>query len=313
MALEGNGCIDAGSEYCPCYLAELNNCITCSRLQGKDYCDCNWCGVCIYQDYHFLNLNKRELRQYQEVKISNKEWLGKNIIIFTLEVPKGLARQLKQPGSYIFIRNKKYEQFFDIPISIMWVDDSTSQIKIAVEIHGVKTKAIQDVDEGLMIRGPYWNGLFGINELKTSKKEKSLVVVRGIAQAPAILAIKYLLYKDNTIDVLIDKGTSEINLIKDYVDVNIIDENIQLYSDEGKAKLTSILAANKYDLLFIGGSDYLLEKLWDIYGKYTDKTKVVTTNNNEICCGEGICGSCTVYDVNGIPIRSCKTQITKRD
>ncbi|KAB3527358.1 sulfide/dihydroorotate dehydrogenase-like FAD/NAD-binding protein [Alkaliphilus serpentinus] len=313
MTLEGNGCIDAGSEYCPCYLAELNSCITCARLQGKDYCDCNWCGVCIYQNYHFLNLKKRELRQYQEVKIVNKEWLGEKLIIFSLEVPKGLARQLKQPGSYIFIRNKKYEKFFDIPISIMWVDEGSSQIKIAVEIHGVKTKALEEVDDSLMIRGPYWNGLFGIQDLKASKKERVLVVARGIAQAPAILAIKYLMSKENEIDVMIDKGTSAVNLIKEFFDVNILDENVSLYSDEGKAKLANALTNNKYDLLFIGGSDYLQDKLKGVYTKFKDRMRLVSTNNNEICCGEGICGSCTVYDLNGIPIRSCKTQITQKD
>ena len=32
-------CIDAGSENCPCLLAASGDCITCSRLQGKDCCD----------------------------------------------------------------------------------------------------------------------------------------------------------------------------------------------------------------------------------------------------------------------------------
>ena len=35
-------------------------------------------------------------------------------------------------------------------------------------------------------------------------------------------------------------------------------------------------------------------------------------NNNLICCGEGICGACTV-NVNGERIKSCKAQINSRD
>jgi hypothetical protein len=44
-------CIDAGTENCPCYLAVTGDCLICSRLQGKDYCDCNWRGVCIYNEF----------------------------------------------------------------------------------------------------------------------------------------------------------------------------------------------------------------------------------------------------------------------
>ncbi|NFG18899.1 sulfide/dihydroorotate dehydrogenase-like FAD/NAD-binding protein, partial [Clostridium botulinum] len=49
MEYEIKDCIDAGSEYCPCHLAETGDCILCSQLSGKKFCDCiNWKGVCIY-------------------------------------------------------------------------------------------------------------------------------------------------------------------------------------------------------------------------------------------------------------------------
>ena len=44
-------CIDVGSENCPCYLALTGDCLICSRLQGKDYCGCNWAGVCVYNEF----------------------------------------------------------------------------------------------------------------------------------------------------------------------------------------------------------------------------------------------------------------------
>lgn len=44
-------CIDCGTENCPCYLAATGDCLVCSRLAGKDYCDCNWKGVCIYNEF----------------------------------------------------------------------------------------------------------------------------------------------------------------------------------------------------------------------------------------------------------------------
>ena len=48
MFKETIDCIDAGSEFCPCHLAESGECILCSQLQGSHFCDClNWKGVCI--------------------------------------------------------------------------------------------------------------------------------------------------------------------------------------------------------------------------------------------------------------------------
>lgn len=308
MAIEGDQCIDAGSEYCPCYLAEMNKCITCSRLKGKNYCDCNWRGVCVYQDYHFLNYKKKDIREYQEVSIVNREKIGENLLIFTLQTHHTLARQLKQPGSYIFIRNRNFEHYFDIPISIMYVDEQQDHIKIAVEIHGVKTQSIKDVKDQLLIRGPYWNGLFGLEDLKKANKSRCLIITRGVAQAPAILAINYLLRNNNEVDVIIDKGTANVNFIEAYTKANILEQDCSLYSAEGKALLHSHLLNGDYQVALVGGSDYLQENLMPILDQFKS-TKVVMTNNKEICCGEGICGSCIVYDADGIPIRSCKTQI----
>lgn len=41
-------CVDAGSAYCPCQLAELGQCIECSLLRGEDECRCHWAGSCIW-------------------------------------------------------------------------------------------------------------------------------------------------------------------------------------------------------------------------------------------------------------------------
>jgi len=308
MAIEGDRCIDAGSEYCPCYLAEMNKCITCTRLNGKDYCDCIWRGVCINQEYHFLGNKKKDVRQYQEATIIQRELLGENAIIFTLKVPHSLARQLKQPGSYIFIRNRRLEQFFDMPISIMYADQAEGIIKIAVEIHGVKTQSIKNVEDTLLIKGPYWNGLFGIEDLKKTKGANCLVLARGIAQAPAVLAVKYLMKNKNDVKLLIDRSSTKYNLIQEYCNAEILNDNCDFYSKEGKDLLRHYLNIGNYELIFVGGSDYLHQNLLDII-KENNKYKIVLTNNKEICCGEGVCGACTVYDADGIPIRSCKTQI----
>ena len=74
MTYKEEVCIDAGSENCPCLLAESGDCITCSRLQGKDCCDCNWRGVCIYNEYIQNGKKINNRRESKKTRILKKIW-----------------------------------------------------------------------------------------------------------------------------------------------------------------------------------------------------------------------------------------------
>ncbi|MGV8145017.1 MAG: sulfide/dihydroorotate dehydrogenase-like FAD/NAD-binding protein [Alkaliphilus sp.] len=312
MSIKGEKCIDVGSDYCPCYLSEMNNCITCSYLRGEECCDCSWSGVCIYNEFYFLNYRKKEIRTPQCLKILKREDINDNIIIFTIKTSHTLTRHLKQPGSYVFIRNKNFEHYFDMPISIMQVDDENDEITIAVEVHGVKTESIKLAEESLLIKGPYWNALFGIEFMKKAKNNNCLIIARGIAQAPAVLAANYLLKNNNRVDVIVDKGNTNTNFIKRYTEANILSNNLNLYKIEGKKMIRKCLEFVDYNIVLVSGSDALQKEILT-YVKGYSNANVVLSNNKEMCCGEGICGACIVYDSCGIPIRSCKTQISNKN
>lgn len=298
-------CVDAGSDYCPCHLAEENNCIICTQLQGKGYCDCNWMGVCIYDEFYFSGNRKKEMRKPQEYYVVDSKIIDGTIIL-SIQVTKYMARALKQPGSYIFIRNRYSNYFFDMPISIMDCDEEKSLIKIAVKIHGVKTKKLMNHDGIVTIRGPYWNGIFGLNALKTTQKARCLVLARGIAQASAILPIRHLLKNNNIVDIIVNKRAREHNFIKEYFNMESMKE-IDMPSDDVAILCGKLAKENNYKLVFIGGSDLLQNKIIK-HVREIDDVKFVVTNNNAICCGEGICGSCCKKDENGVLIKTCKAQ-----
>lgn len=298
-------CVDAGSDYCPCYLAEENECLTCTQLRGKSYCDCNWQGVCIYNDFQFLQNQRKDTRTIKEFPILSSQVMDDTIIL-SVQVTKYLARLLKQPGSYVFIRNKHSNSYFDVPISIMDADEEKALIKLAIEVRGVKTKKLLNNDNTIMVRGPYWNGIFGLDHLKTTKNAKCLIWARGIAQAPLILPIKQLLKNNNDVDIIVNKRPHEINFLKDYFKSNILKE-VDINSDEASIYCRQLMKENNYDLVIIGGSDNLQNKITRaIQGM--NNVKIVTTNNNAICCGEGICGACSKKDESGIWIKTCKAQ-----
>lgn len=302
-------CIDAGSEYCPCYLAETNDCITCSHLQGKEFCDCNWRGVCIFQEYVWNGKKAKTSRQNLKAKIIEKKLVGENLIIFKIAVTKTFARDLLQPGSFIFIRDINKPEYFDIPMSIMHSDDNKGEIHVAVQIIGTKTKTLLSIDDEIMIRGPYWNGILGLKDLKTLKDSNVLIVARGVALAPAVHILRYLIRNKNRITMIMDRGKLSEIFINEYIDESrIINIETDIISEKGKLIIQELIRNNHYDLCFSGGSDRQHDEIQRLLKESSPNTKFVITNNKEICCGEGICGSCTIKVGDKI-IKACKSQI----
>ena len=97
------------------------------------------------------------------------------------KAPHKLVIDLSKPGSFIFIRTEE-NIYFDVPISILDANIDTNIISIMIEIRGVKTKKLLEIKEGgnITIRGPYWNGVFGVKNIKKQKDSNVIVLARGI-------------------------------------------------------------------------------------------------------------------------------------
>lgn len=310
-------CVDVGSEFCPCYLAETNDCITCSHLQGKDFCECYWRGVCIYQEYANNGFKSKNNREELISRIEKKVKLNSNCSLLKLKVTKTLARQLKEPGAYVFLRDKKSTHYFDVPMSIMDTDETNGYIYIVYQVLGSKTKMLDKAKEELLVRGPYWNGLLGIKYLKVVRDSNCLVIAKGVAQAPAVLVIKKLLKSNNRVDLIIDKGNTGINFIYEHLkdveldSLNIIEEEV--YSDNAKILIKNKLQNDDIKLVFSGGSDVLHAHILSLVDDSAVSPYIVATNNNEFCCGEGICGACSTFLKDGKSVKTCKTQLSVRE
>lgn len=307
-------CIDIGSDYCPCYLAETNDCITCSILQGENFCDCNWRGICVYNQYVYNGNTKKNARKHFTCNILDKMQIDENSYILKLDISKTLARQLKEPGAYVFLRGENLPQYFDLPMSVMDVNEIEGHLYVAYQVYGSKTKRLNTSSETIMVRGPYWNGAYGLKNLKTVKNSNILIIARGIAQAPAVLVIKKLLKHNNKITLILDKGSTNKIFIEDYIkglDIKIIEEDIK--SIKGDLLIKDILINNDIKLLYSGGSDIIHHLLIKILDEIKVNPLLVATNNNEICCGEGVCGACSTYLQDGKAVKACKTQIDIRE
>ncbi|MGG7212058.1 sulfide/dihydroorotate dehydrogenase-like FAD/NAD-binding protein [Clostridium nigeriense] len=316
-------CIDSGTEYCPCKLAEAGECIICSQLQGGCFCDClNWKGVCIYHEFINNGSKAKEGRKTYNCLVKETKLYEKDILLIKFEVPHKLAIDLVKPGSFIFIRPDEDNIYFDVPISILESNIETNIVSIMIEIRGIKTKNLLEIKDGesITIRGPYWNGVFGLNNLNSQINNNVLVLARGIGMAPMIPVIRKLSINKNNINLILDNTPYKDNYVKEYLDeyaVKITNEILidkGELSDESKVIIKNLINEKDIKYIHIAGADILTVKLIDYLNSLDRKDiKLSCCNNIKMCCGEGICGSCTVRFSGHRVKRFCKVQTDPRN
>lgn len=321
MDYEMLDCIDAGTEYCPCHLAETGDCILCSQLKGKTFCDCiNWKGVCIYQEYVWNGCKAKSGRREYLCKIINKTSVESNVMLFTILVSHKLAEELIHPGSFIFMRVPATEQFYDAPLSVMDVDLEENTIKIAFEVKGIKTKMINNIDDdNVLIRGPYWNGVLGLKNIYKCKDRVALLICRGIGQAPMVPVLKKLYSNGNKIIIIIDKSNFNEIFVSKYLDMcncTIVECNTMKDGEltlDVKEIITNICKEYDVNLIHISGPDVLIYdvlKFMEIKGENNfNKIKCSCCNNAKMCCGDGICGACSSRFEGHVVKKLCKVQV----
>lgn len=302
-------CIDAGGENCPCYLAATGDCITCSRLSGKEYCDCVWRGVCIYNEFVLNNKKVNNPRKEFSAQIERKKIYRDDLTVYVLNVGKGMALKSCRPGSYIFARSSKTEKFYDVPISIMYSDIEKGQIHIAIKVISAKTKKLTEEKDFFEIRGPYRNGLHGLKSIEKAFDGKTLIIARGVGIAPAIQLINEI-YKKSKIELIVDTTKTNRELIRDYLDnfdIQIRYMNLEDHDDE--ITIAELIRKEEYSLISVFASDYFTMLFGNIARENKPKAGLLLSNNFNICCGEGICGACSVVNDKGETIKMCKCQM----
>lgn len=315
-------CIDAGTEYCPCYLAETGDCIMCSQLQGKVFCDCtNWKGVCIYQEYVWNHAQMKDSRKMSPCRVLTREHVTSAITLLTIQVSKTLTRELNQPGAYVFLRSLESPVHFDIPMSIMRVNEIKNTVDIAVQERGVKTKYLVSKDcgnaEEILLRGPYWNGIMGLKYIKGFQKGRALLIVRGIGQASALPVAKKLLQGSNEVEVLLDTGRSNANFTGDLfremgcivIEKEVLEIKTLTIPEETLEYIGTGLTKRGIGLIYCGGPDLLHQGVSRLIQEKAGNVYLACSNNAQLCCGEGVCGSCQIRLADGRRVKTCKTQL----
>ena len=290
-------------------------------MQGSHFCDClNWKGVCIYQELHDNGNKAKEQRKTYTCKVCEKILYPDDVLLIKFEAPHKLVIDLARPGSFIFIRSEE-NVYFDVPISILESDIEKDIISIMIEIRVIKTKQLLNIESGgnITIRGPYWNGVFGLKNIRKQKNNEALVIARGIGMAPMMPVIDRLVENGNTVTLILDKQPFKEIYVSEWLDkLNIVPQEMNLIekgelSPEGKVAIKSIVKYNNISLIHIAGADILTYSVIDFLDSLDRKDiDLSCCNNFKMCCGEGVCGSCTARFSGHRVKRFCKVQASPR-
>ncbi|CUP03465.1 FAD-binding domain-containing protein [Clostridium baratii] len=320
MIREATDCIDAGSEYCPCKLAEMGECILCSQMHGECFCDClNWKGVCIYQEFSNNGMKAKEGREKYSSKILDYSNFNNELIIIKLSVTHKIAVDLINPGGYVFLC-PDLEKYFDTPISVMESDTENNTLTVAIEIRGIKTKKLLELKVGdtLDIRGPYWNGIFGLKNIEKQKGTDCLILARGMGLAPMMPLVRKLSLQECNVNIAVDNGGFKEDFITGYLEkykVNTEEGNLLERGNlsEFCKELIDKNINSRVKYIHIAGADILTFKVIEYLDSLDRKDVLLSCCNNfKMCCGEGICGACTARYKGHRVKRFCKVQTDPR-
>ncbi len=304
-------CVDCGSKYCPCHLAYSGDCIKCSMIRGEKTCDCQWQGVCVYNE---VIHNKNDLVQEREeylCTILDKNEVSDGLFILKIKIPKKIVNDLSAVGSYVLLKSKnKEDSIYNTPISVMDVDRDKNILEVVIKKVGIKTKYILESEE-IIVKAPYFNGIFGIDKINKTHNSNCVVMLNGLSQVNSINVVKKLIHNNNKVEVFLYKNSIKLKEVEEKL--NNLGVNIHIIDiEEDKNLIIDYIKRNNVTLVYSGASNRFSQTVKDIVDTVSKDIALAISNNNLICCGEGICGACTI-NLNGEKIKTCKTQVNSRD
>lgn len=308
-------CIDASTEYCPCTLAEAGECLLCSQLRGEEFCDCiHYNGTCIYQEFVWNGYKSKQPREYKLCDIIEKSFLRADVLCLKIKLTFSLCRELSTIGAFVFLRRPGDHESLGLPISIMQSDLEDEWVTVGIKKIGVKTKKIFECGDQILVKAPFYNGIQGVMRLRELKNSSCLILGRGCALAPGILAAQKLTERNNQVFALLHEGRGKRSYFSglfENLGVPVINKNLvnrlELLTEEGTNALNELLNHQSIEHILCAGNDAFIKNSIQVIQKIKPGIHFSSINNAIMCCGEGNCGSCIGIKAGKIR-RACKEQ-----
>ena len=204
-SVSADRCQELGTSACPCVLANINECLVCSHLQGKDICDCDWENICVYLDYSFdkkaFQMPKGKKECYQVIKsltISNDTYL------FFLLVSEDLLEKVT-PFAKVMVWPNLRPQNQRHPAVVLKTYKEQGILVLGVELSGYNEKLTYLGSKELAVEVSREQVITSLEHLIKLANQKILFNCGGFGQLLlTFLLAEYSLAKNNTILIYLD-------------------------------------------------------------------------------------------------------------
>lgn len=310
-------CFDVGSASCPCALGKWGKCPVCGKVgrnEGRtSECElCSWQGCCVYTLYEQNGRQTASVRQTLSCRIEEVKHYLPEFKVFVIKADKGFCQKASAVGSSVFVRPQECENHYDMPITVLKSEPGKGLLHLAVCGCGPKSREVLALQRGdlLSVRGIYRNALTGLENIS---KNAGQTVIYG--KGSAVASLRNLL--DDPLLGLFGESKGKVQL---YMDLDKITfdffeeyfgdfpvERIQI-TDFAKDGLTVIHKEVDNANIIALTSPYYADCIEEITGK-----KIVRPVLGNLCCGEGVCGACSLDMGKGETVHRCKNTAVKND
>lgn len=315
----GYVCVDRGSLRCPCHLMAAGQCYTCTMTR-TGVCSCEdaagWQGVCPYTEYMRRGETpiSSEPDALKEAKVLKKTDYGDGLFVFCLAVAAGFAEACRRPGAYLMAEALGCRT----PISVLRTrrQGRDGFVELAVKAAGPKSEELTKKNTW-RIAGPYYGGLLR-GETLPPAGGKLLVIARGVAAAPFLALRQLPEWADMEAEVYLDDETLSEAFVEEYLCGQVF-ETIRLNEERNLARMKKLLQQHirtgcgdevlRGQPAMVLVSPYFMKRLTEDLSA-EEKETLIVPNPANLCCGTGLCGSCSHTDSDGLTVRLCKCSPT---
>ena len=324
----GYVCVDRGSLRCPCHLMAAGQCYTCTMTRtGRCSCEdaAGWQGVCPYTEYMRRGETavSREPDTLRKTGVLEKTDYGDGLFVIRLAVSAGLAEACLRPGAYLMAEALGCRT----PISVLRAQRQERDgygegfregfVELTVKAAGPKSEELTKKSVW-RIAGPYYGGLLRGEKLPAVGAPhgagKLLVIARGVAAAPFLALRQIPEYAAMEAEVYLDDETLPEAFLEEYLCGQVF-ETIRLNRERDLERMKRLLqqrirtgcgdGTEPAQAAMVLVSPYFIRRLTeDLTAE--EKEQLIIPNPANLCCGTGLCGSCSHTDSDGLTVRLCK-------
>ena len=268
--------------------------------------------MCIYDLYMRDGSNPE--RTPLKTHVVERKKLGQHLCALTLKMPGGWAYELLRPGSFVFLRPSGGSEYTNAPMAVFSADVTRHEMTIVFKARGPKTVALMTAGRDVLVQGPYRGGLLGVRRLYEARNARVLILCSSTGQSLVPNIVRTLDAAGSELELVLDPGLDEViytlehlSVLKHGITVSRLDDALEA---GGRTILENLLADSDADLVITLGSDLLHQRAASIE---RGRRPWVASNNRAMVCGQGTCGSCTIFLRDGKELRGCKVDVSPED